>query len=86
VLVVCAVTLYEVRCRGCMALLGVATTQKYTVYCDEFCASERAAVAEEERDAFIVSRYFNPAHKVASSTLGAEYGISRQRIHQIVHG
>lgn len=73
--------LLEVRCRGCRRLIGVAPAD-FRVYCDEWCADDFPAVASEGRDALIEAIY---QHRGPSkSALGRLFGISRQRVDQIL--
>ena len=74
-------TLVEVRCRGCGRLLGVAPAD-FRIYCDEQCADDFAAVAEEARDALIETIY--QTKSPAKAALARSFDLSRQRVDQIL--
>ncbi len=73
--------LRDVRCRGCMRLLGVAKYDN-TIYCDGSCAADYPAKLSEARDALVEAVYLvrDPTFKV----LGEQFGMTRQRAAQIV--
>lgn len=73
--------LYDVRCAACKRRVGVSASQKWGVYCDEFCAQDVPAVEHEARDAVIEAmlRDFD----IPAAQIGAKFGLVRQRMYQI---
>lgn len=71
----------EIRCRGCMRLLGIGP-RDLRIYCDALCADDIAAVEAEGRDALIHAIFQHKSPPKA--TLGKMFGMSRQRVDQIL--
>jgi hypothetical protein len=73
--------LYDVRCACCRARIGVSATQKWGLYCDEFCAQDIPAVEHEARDAVIEALIRDSDMPLA--TIGKKFDLVRQRMYQI---
>lgn len=73
----------EVRCRGCRRLLGVAPAD-FRIYCDEMCAGDFPVATAESRDALIEAIFQKTGR--SKTSLAEEFGVSRQRIDQILGG
>lgn len=74
--------LTEVRCRGCRRMIGVATDVHNGVYCDDpTCVFFEPASPVADRDDVIV---LLDKMGVDRETLATEFGITKQRISQIV--
>ena len=74
--------LEEVRCRGCLGVLGVAL-RNHVVYHDLICASEPfPANVLNARDALIENLVLSGDFSKAD--MAALVGVSRQRIEQIL--
>jgi hypothetical protein len=71
----------EVRCRGCKRLLGVAPAD-FRIYCDEMCAHDYPVATAEARDA-LIEAIFQKTSK-SKTAIAADFGVSRQRIDQIL--
>lgn len=71
----------EVRCRGCRRLLGVAPAD-FRIYCDTMCATDYPATTAEGRDALIEAMFRETG--LSKSALARAFGISRQRVDQII--
>ena len=76
-------SLETVRCRGCGRSVGLANSAKYTVYCDSLCAEDYPLTNDEERDDLILALTLDLGRSRAE--LSALFGITRQRVDQIVH-
>lgn len=74
--------LYDVRCSCCKRKIGVAQTQKWGIYCDEFCAQDVPAVEQEARDSVIevMARDFD----IPLAQIGRRFDLVRQRVYQIL--
>jgi hypothetical protein len=74
--------LEDVRCRGCMGIVGVSTNKR-SMYHDVMCAwEELPATRRDDRDAVIENLF--EAGICDKPTLAAMNGISRQAIDQIL--
>lgn len=85
--------LVEIRCRGCGRLLGLGP-RDFRIYCDELCATDYPAqestwsrqpgtnANSEARDALIECIF--QVRSPAKSALAEYFGISRQRVDQII--
>lgn len=71
----------EVRCRGCGRYLGIGR-QDWRMYCDSMCADDFPAVVAEGRDALIEAMH--QARSTPKAALGRQFGLSRQRVDQIL--
>ena len=72
--------LQEVRCRSCHRTTALAL-RNFAVYCDEICVQEPAPAEREDRDAVIeILFHAGDSHAV----LAEKFGLTRQRIHQIL--
>lgn len=72
----------EVRCRCCRQLLGVAPAD-FRIYCNTTCASDFPVATLEDRDGLIVAIW--EQRKPSKSSLAREFGVSRQRVDQIIN-
>lgn len=72
---------FEIRCRGCRRRLGVGPAD-FRIYCDEFCAGDYPAMAQEDREALMEAIYRETYPSKAA--LGRMFSISRQRVDQIL--
>ena len=75
--------LYDVRCAACKRRVGVSATQKWGIYCDEFCAQDVPAVEHEARDSVIEALTRDTDIPLAS--IGKKFDLVRQRMYQIVN-
>lgn len=73
--------IYDVRCSGCRRKIAVSGTNKWGLYCDEFCAQDIPAVEHEGRDAVIESIMRDTDKPLAQ--IGIMFGLARQRMYQI---
>lgn len=71
----------DVRCRGCRRLLAIGP-QDFRAYCDDQCATDFPATAAEGRDALIEAIWQKTSR--AKTALARDFGMSRQRIDQIL--
>lgn len=71
----------EVRCRGCRRLLGIGPTD-FRVYCDELCATDFPVGLTEARDGLIEAVFQKTSR--SKQSLANDFGISRQRVDQIL--
>ena len=71
----------EIRCRGCHRLLGIGPAD-FRIYCEPSCAEDFPATAQEGRDALIEAIF--QEHSISKTGLAEEFGISRQRVDQII--
>jgi hypothetical protein len=78
-----ALTLHDLRCRGCGQRIGVTTANRsLSVYCLEpSCPHLPAANENDTRDAIIVTL---SAVKKTPQELAKLFGLTRQRVLQIV--
>lgn len=75
--------LREVRCRGCKRIMGFAPgTDWGRIYCSQLCVIDYPAVAAEDRDSLIATLNATKGRK--SAQLAAQFGMTRQRIDQIL--
>jgi len=74
--------LYDVRCSSCRRKIGVTQTQKWGIYCDEFCAQDVPAVEHEARDAVIEALARDTDTPLAR--VAAKFGLARQRVYQLL--
>lgn len=70
-----------VRCRGCGRQIGAATDVHNGVYCDEICSLFEPMSPMAARDDAIV---LLDKQGVDRETLAGEFGITKQRVSQIV--
>lgn len=71
----------DIRCRGCLGYVGIGPGD-FRVYHDVYCAEDYAVTSAEDRDA-LIEVIFQTQNKVKSA-LAQEFGISRQRVDQIL--
>lgn len=71
----------EIRCRGCYRLLGVGPAD-FRIYCDRQCADDFPAVVGEGKEALMEAIY--QEHHPTKQQLGDIFGVSRQRIEQVL--
>lgn len=71
----------EIRCRGCSRYLGTGPSD-FRIYCDDWCAEDYPAVEAEARDALIEA--IHQEWSTAKAVLARQFGISRQRVDQIL--
>ena len=75
-------TVYDaVRCRGCKKQLGISTGVHNGVYCSMECKNDIPATEHEGRDSVIS---LLSAMGTDRSTLVSEFGLTKQRISQIL--
>lgn len=74
--------MHEVRCRGCLALLGFSPSPvELKVYCSVECAEDFPIRVNEQRDSLIAAMF----EQAGELPLGEWFGMTRQAIHQIVN-
>jgi hypothetical protein len=73
--------LIPVRCRGCHRTLGIGPANP-RIFCDAWCAGDYPTVAGEARDALIEAIHLDQG--ILKPLLAARFGMSRQRIDQIL--
>lgn len=71
----------EIHCRGCRRMLGIGPAD-FRVYCNTDCANDFPATAQEGRDAVIEVIFQTKG--LAKAAIGEMFGMSRQRIDQIL--
>ena len=75
-------SLQPVHCRGCGRALGVAPAD-FRVYCDDLCAADYPLSVHEDRDSLIETLHgLRPTP--TKTELAASFGITRQRVTQIL--
>lgn len=70
-----------IRCRGCRRQIGVASDVHNGVYCNEVCADDIPAGANEDRDATIELLVRIGTDR---ATIGKEFGLTKQRLSQVL--
>lgn len=71
----------DIRCRCCWRFLGVGPTG-FRIYCDHACAEDYPAAVGEGKEALMEAIYL--AHRPTKQALGAVFGVSRQRVEQVL--
>lgn len=74
-------SMVEVRCRGCMRLLGFGPSA-FRIYCDEMCSTDYPVGVTEARDG-LMEAIFQKTSK-SKTSLALDFKISRQRVDQIL--
>lgn len=74
--------MHDVRCRGCLTLLGVSVNLiEASIYCSEQCAEDYPVRPQEQRDSLITA-LVEQGQDVP--TVAGWFGITRQYVYKIV--